>query len=49
MGFFILRRIRQTLVVLAIASIIIFTLMRLIPGDPIQIIMGSEYSKEAEA
>ena len=49
MGFFILRRIGQTLVVLAIASIIVFTLMRLIPGDPIQIIMGSEYSKEAEA
>lgn len=49
MGFFILRRMGQTLVVLAIASIIVFTLMRLIPGDPIQIIMGSEYSKEAEA
>jgi len=49
MGFFVLRRIGQTLVVLAIASIIVFTLMRLIPGDPIQIIMGNEYSKEAEA
>jgi len=49
MGFFILRRIGQTLMVLAIASVIVFTLMRLIPGDPIQIIMGSEYSKEAEA
>jgi len=39
MGFFIVRRIGQTLIVLAIASIIVFTLMRLIPGDPIQVIM----------
>jgi peptide/nickel transport system permease protein len=49
MGAFVLRRIGQTLVVLAIASIIVFALMRLIPGDPIQVIMGSEYSPEAEA
>jgi peptide/nickel transport system permease protein len=48
MGMFILRRIGQTLIVLAIASIIIFALMRLIPGDPIQVILGSEYSREAE-
>lgn len=46
---FVLRRIGQTIVVLAIASIIVFALMRMIPGDPIQIIMGGEYSPEAEA
>jgi peptide/nickel transport system permease protein len=46
---FILRRLGQTLLVLGIASVIIFVLMRLIPGDPIQIIMGSEYSPQAEA
>jgi peptide/nickel transport system permease protein len=49
MGGFILRRLGQTLLVLGIASVIIFVLMRLIPGDPIQIIMGSEYSPQAEA
>src|SRR5688572_26962131 len=49
MGIFVLRRLGQTLLVLGIASVIIFVLMRLIPGDPIQIIMGSEYSPQAEA
>src|SRR5262245_16708104 len=48
MGFFILRRIGQTLVVLAIASIIVLTLMRLIPSDPMQCVLGSKDSKEAE-
>jgi peptide/nickel transport system permease protein len=48
MGMFVLRRLGQTLLVLGIASVIIFVLMRLIPGDPIQIIMGSEYSPQAE-
>jgi peptide/nickel transport system permease protein len=48
MGAFILRRLGQTLIVLAISSMIIFTLMRLIPGDPIAVILGSEYSREAE-
>ena len=49
MGIFVLRRLGQTLLVLGIASVIIFVLMRLIPGDPIQIMMGSEYSPQAEA
>jgi peptide/nickel transport system permease protein len=49
MGIFVLRRLGQTLLVLGIASVIIFVLMHLIPGDPIQIIMGSEYSPQAEA
>jgi peptide/nickel transport system permease protein len=49
MAAFVLRRLGQTIVVLAIASVIVFALMRLIPGDPVQIIMGGEYSPEAEA
>jgi peptide/nickel transport system permease protein len=49
MGVFILRRIGQTLIVLAIASVIVFSLIRLIPGDPIQVILGGEYSPQAEA
>jgi peptide/nickel transport system permease protein len=49
MGVFILRRIGQTLIVLAIASMIVFSLIRLIPGDPIQVILGGEYSPQAEA
>jgi peptide/nickel transport system permease protein len=49
MAGFVLRRIGQTAIVLLIASVIVFALMRMIPGDPVQIIMGSEYSPEAEA
>lgn len=49
MGGFILRRIGQTLVMLAIASVIVFALIRLIPGDPVQVILDSEYSPQAEA
>jgi peptide/nickel transport system permease protein len=49
MGLFIVKRIGQALIVLGIASILIFALMRWIPGDPIQVILGSEYSREAEA
>jgi peptide/nickel transport system permease protein len=46
---FVLRRLGQTVIVLLIASIIVFALRRMIPGDPVQIIMGNEYSPEAEA
>jgi ABC-type dipeptide/oligopeptide/nickel transport system permease component len=49
MAGFVLQRIGQTVIVLLIASVIVFALMRLMPGDPVQIIMGSEYSPEAEA
>jgi peptide/nickel transport system permease protein len=49
MAAFVLRRLGQTIIVLLIASVIVFALMRMIPGDPVQIIMGSEYSPEAEA
>jgi peptide/nickel transport system permease protein len=49
MGIFVLRRLGQTLLVLVICSVVIFVLMRMIPGDPVQVILGSEYSREAEA
>lgn len=44
---FILRRTSQTIVVLFTVSVIIFTLMRLIPGDPVFIMLGDEYTEEA--
>jgi peptide/nickel transport system permease protein len=49
MAAFVMRRIGQTIVVLLIASVIVFALMRMVPGDPVHIIIGSEYSPEAEA
>jgi peptide/nickel transport system permease protein len=44
---FILRRIGQSVVVLGIVSILVFSMMRWIPGDPIVVILGDEYSPEA--
>ncbi len=44
---FTLSRIGQTLGVLLIVSVIIFALMRLIPGDPVLIMLGDEYTEEA--
>jgi peptide/nickel transport system permease protein len=44
---FTLSRVSQTLGVLVIVSVIIFALMRLIPGDPVLIMLGDEYSDEA--
>jgi len=41
MGLFILRRIAQTLVVLLIMSFIIYGLIGLMPGDPIDIMAAS--------
>ncbi len=42
-------KIGQTLVVLFIVSFASFGLLKLAPGDPIQIMLGSEYSPEAYA
>ncbi|MGR3565635.1 MAG: ABC transporter permease [Heliomarina sp.] len=42
-----LGKIGQTLVVLFIVSIATFGLLKLAPGDPVQIMLGSEYSQEA--
>lgn len=44
---FILRRVGQTIVVLLTVSVIIFALMRLIPGDPVLIMLGDEFTDEA--
>jgi peptide/nickel transport system permease protein len=37
MGAFIIRRLLQSIIVLIVASIIVFLLMRLVPGDPLQL------------
>ena len=42
-----LGKIGQTLVVLFIVSVATFGLLKLAPGDPVQIMLGSEYSPEA--
>ncbi|MGF0539997.1 ABC transporter permease [Agrobacterium sp. ES01] len=45
----IFSKIAQTLMVLFIVSVASFTLLKLAPGDPVQILLGSEYSPEAHA
>jgi peptide/nickel transport system permease protein len=47
MSRFILRRVGQAVVVLFIVSILVFSMMRWIPGDPIVVMLGDEYSPEA--
>lgn len=47
MFWFVLRRVGQTVVVLFTVSLIIFALMRLIPGDPVLIMLGDEFTDEA--
>lgn len=42
-------KILQTLMVLLIVSVASFSLLKLAPGDPIQIMLGTEYSPEAYA
>lgn len=44
---FIIRRIGQSIVVLFIVSVLVFSMMRWIPGDPIVVMLGDEYSPEA--
>jgi peptide/nickel transport system permease protein len=44
---FFLSRVAQTLAVLFTVSVIIFALMRLIPGDPILMMLGDDFSQEA--
>ncbi len=46
---FILRRIGQSIVVLFIVSVLVFSMMRWIPGDPVVVLLGDEYSPEAHA
>lgn len=44
---FILRRLGQAGIVLFIVSVLIFAMMRWIPGDPVVVMLGDEYSPEA--
>src|SRR5688572_17135385 len=47
MGRFILSRSGQTVAVLFMASVIIFALMRLIPGDPVLMMLGDDFTQDA--
>jgi peptide/nickel transport system permease protein len=44
---FFLSRIGQTIAVLFTVSVIIFALMRMIPGDPVLMMLGDDFTKEA--
>ncbi|HZP37717.1 MAG TPA: ABC transporter permease [Methylomirabilota bacterium] len=44
---FVLSRIGQTLAVLFTVSVIIFALMRMIPGDPVLMRLGDDFTQEA--
>src|SRR5688572_17109737 len=46
---YILRRLIQTVPVLFLFSIVVFTVMRLVPGDPATVILGLEATPEAVA
>ncbi|WP_118135577.1 ABC transporter permease [Oceanicella sp. SM1341] len=44
-----LKKVLQTVFVLFIVSVASFSLLKLAPGDPVEIMLGSEYSAEAHA
>ncbi len=44
---FVLSRVGQTVAVLFTVSVIIFALMRLIPGDPVLMMLGDDFTQEA--
>jgi peptide/nickel transport system permease protein len=44
---FIVSRIGQTIAVLFAVSVIIFALMRMIPGDPVLMMLGDEFTQDA--
>src|SRR5260370_25616816 len=46
---YIARRVLLTLPTLLMVSVIVFTLMRLIPGDPAQVLLGEDADKAAIA
>ena len=46
MGKFLLKRLGQTVVILLIVSIIAFSLIHLIPGDPVYVMLGDEITQE---
>ncbi|MGD1876337.1 MAG: ABC transporter permease [Kiloniellaceae bacterium] len=43
------RKVFQTIFVLLIVSVASFSLLKLAPGDPVEIMLGNEYSAEAHA
>jgi len=44
---FILSRVGQTIAVLFTVSVIIFALMRMIPGDPVLMMLGDDFTQDA--
>lgn len=46
MGTFVLKRLAQTAITLLIVSIISFSLIQFIPGDPVYTMLGTEITKE---
>jgi peptide/nickel transport system permease protein len=44
---FVLSRVGQTVAVLFTVSVIIFALMRLIPGDPVLMMLGDDFTQDA--
>ena len=46
MGLFLIRRIGQTLVTLLLVSVIAFSLIQFIPGDPVYTMLGTDISPE---
>ncbi len=46
MGRFLLKRLFQTLIILIIISIMAFSLMHIIPGDPVYSMLGTDITKE---
>lgn len=46
MGKYVLRRLFMTLVVVLVASIVVFTLVYFVPGDPVKIMMSPESTVE---
>ncbi len=46
MGKYVLKRLGQSLIVVFIVTVIVFGLMHLLPGDPIQIYLGDTATAE---
>lgn len=43
MGLFVLRRLLHTLPVLVLASLVVFSMLHLVPGDPVEIMVGAAF------
>jgi peptide/nickel transport system permease protein len=49
MSAYVVRRLGQALVTLAVASVVIFALARVLPGDPVRVMLGEAATAEAVA